>query len=462
MPAGKSVAPPAPGRVLSTLNADGTRRWLTPKLSRGRFHSRRRVMAWALIALFTAIPYIRISGRPMILLDVTRREFTLLGTTFLPTETVLLALLLVGIFLSIFIATALFGRVWCGWACPQTVYMEFVFRPLERLVKHPGIRHAVFVLVSMFLAHTFLAYFVGVERLAHWVTGSPFAHPAAFLVMAATTLLMLLDFGWFREQVCLVACPYGRFQSVLLDRRSLIVGYDPRRGEPRGTFRRGVAARASAAGADCVDCRLCVRTCPTGIDIRDGLQMECIHCAQCIDACDAVMAKIGRPLGLIRYTSRAELGGEARRWLRPRLVFYPALLLLVFGAFTIALLQRAPADVTVLRAQGSPFTLLPSNQVSNQIRIKIVNRTREDRRYHVAIADNEALHLVAPENPIAVAAGKTGTAVVFVTAPRAALPGGRLDIRFRVSDGAGFTTLATYRLLGPAETATSGAAAGRS
>jgi cytochrome c oxidase accessory protein FixG len=320
----------------------------------------------------------------------------------------------------------------------------------------------VFVVVSMVLAHTFLAYFVGVERLAHWVTGSPFDHPVAFLVMAATTLLILLDFGWFREQVCLVACPYGRFQSVLLDRRSLIVGYDPRRGEPRGAFRRGVAARASVAGGDCVDCRLCVRTCPTGIDIRDGLQMECIHCAQCVDACDAVMAKLGRPRGLIRYTSRGELGGEPRRWLRPRLVFYPALLALVFGAFTVALLQRAPADVTVLRAAGSPFTVLPSNEISNQIRIKIVNRTREDRRYHVTIADPDALRLVAPENPIAVAAGKAATAVVFVTASRTALAGGRRDIRFRVTDGAEFTTLETYRLLGPAETTTGGPPGGQS
>jgi cytochrome c oxidase accessory protein FixG len=444
------VPPPAPERVLPTLNSDGTRRWLTPKVSFGRFHRRRRLLAWALVALFTAIPYLEVAGRPMILLDIPQREFTLFGATFLPTETLLLALLLVGIFLGIFLLTALFGRVWCGWACPQTVYMEFVFRPLERRIRRPLVKHAVFLAISIFLAHTFLAYFVGVEALLRWVTGSPLDHPVAFLVMAGTTLLMLLDFGWFREQVCIVACPYGRLQSVLLDRRSLIVAYDPGRGEPRGPYRR---ARGARARGDCVDCRLCVVTCPTGIDIRDGLQMECIHCTQCIDACDAVMAKIGRPRGLIRYSSRAELDGEPHSWLRPRLVFYPALLALVLGAFTVALARRAPADVTVLRGAGSPFALLPSGEVSNQARIKIANRTREDRQYLIEVAAAERVRLVAPQNPLTVAAGKSATSIVFVTVPRDALPGGQREIAFRVSDDDAFAILAPFRLLGPADSA---------
>jgi cytochrome c oxidase accessory protein FixG len=442
------VAPPAPEPVLTTLNADGTRRWLTPKLSHGRFHRARRVVAWGLIGIFTAIPYVNAGGRPLVLLDVAHREFTVFGTTFLPTETVLLALLLVGVFLGIFVLTALLGRVWCGWACPQTVYMEFVYRPLERAIRRPLVRHLVFLAVSMFLAHTFLAYFVGVASLRRWITGSPVEHPAAFLVMAGTTALMLLDFGWFREQVCLVACPYGRFQSALLDRHSMIVAYDPRRGEPRGRFRRQAAAAALSRG-DCVDCRLCVATCPMGMDVRDGLQMECIHCAQCIDACETVMTKLGRPRGLIRYTSRAELEGARHRWLRSRVVFYLVLLVLVLGAFTVTLARRAPADVTVLRGTGSPFAVLPSGEVSNQVRIKVANRTRENRRYLIELAGADGVRLVAPENPLAVAVGKTATATVFVTAPRAAFAGGQRDIAFRVSDGAGFSALATFRLLGP-------------
>jgi cytochrome c oxidase accessory protein FixG len=457
-------------RVLPTLNLDGTRRWLRPRLFEGRFLRRRRALAWALIGLFTVLPYLRMGGRPVILLDVVNRRFILFGATFLPTDTMLLMLLLVGLFIGIFLLTAIYGRVWCGWACPQTVYMEFLYRPIERLVEGGPraqrdldgrpfaarriVKYGVFGALSMFLAHTFLAYFVGVEALRHWITRSPFDHPAAFLVMAATTALMFLDFGWFREQVCVVACPYGRFQSVLLDRRSLIVGYDVRRGEPRGHVGRGAGNgpdKSPRALGDCIDCGACVVTCPTGIDIRDGLQMECIHCTQCMDACDSIMERIGRPRGLIRYSSRDELGGAPRRILRPRVVLYPILLIAVWGMLGWALANRASADVTVLRGLGSPFTLLPSGEVSNQIRVKIVNRADGDRRYLIELADGEGLHFIAPDNPLTVAAGHAATATVFVTAPRAAFHGGAREIRFRVGDGAGFAASVPYRLLGPEE-----------
>jgi len=459
-------------RVLPTLNPDGTRRWLRPKLFPGRFLRRRRALAWGLIALFTAIPYLRMNGKPLILLDVIHRQFTLFGATFLPTDSVLLMLLLVGIFLGIFLLTATYGRVWCGWACPQTVYMEFLYRPIERLIEgapsaqerldrhrlHPRrlLKYAAFGALSMFLAHTFLAYFVGVSALARWVTRSPFDHPVAFLVMAGTTALMLLDFGWFREQVCMVACPYGRFQSVLLDRRSLIVGYDHRRGEPRGKLgRRGlVLVNGPPRAGDCIDCGACVVTCPTGIDIRDGLQMECIHCTQCMDACDAIMDRVGRPRGLIRYSSRDELAGAPRRILRFRIVLYPLLLVLVWGALAWALTHRAPADVTVLRGLGSPFTVLSSGLVSNQIRVKIVNRDSVDHRYRIDVeavgkAADEPIEMIAPENPIPVAAGKSATATVFVEAPQRAFDDGRREVRFRIGDGAGWSDVLPYRLLGP-------------
>jgi len=442
----------APGRVLPTLNPDGTRRWIRPRLAPGRFLRRRRVMAWALIALFALVPYIPINGKPAILLDVVRRRFTLLGTTFDATDTFLLALLLLGIFLAIFLLTAIVGRVWCGWACPQTVYMEFLYRPIERLVARPALRYAAYLVASMFLAHTFLAYFVGVETLARWLTRSPVEHPVAFAVMAATTALMVLDFGYFREQVCIVACPYGRLQSVLLDRRSLVVGYDARRGEPRRKLRRraaGEAPTAAAASGDCIDCGACVTTCPTGIDIRDGLQMECIHCTQCIDACDAIMDRVGRPRGLVRYSSRDELAGAPRAILRPRIVLYPLLLLAVWGGLAWALTHRAQAEVTVLRAIGAPFVVLPSGAVSNQIRVKIANRTTEVRRYRIEIAGDERLELVAPENPLSVAASGQKTTSVFVIAPRDAFTRGELPMRFRVGDDADFATSAPYRLLGP-------------
>ncbi|GIK20241.1 MAG: cytochrome c oxidase accessory protein CcoG [Leptolyngbya sp. PLA2] len=450
-------------RVLSTLNADGSRRWLKPKPSRGRFWRRRRAAAWLLIGLFTLLPYLKINNRPVILLDVARREFSLFGGLFYPTDTLLLALFVVGVFLTVFLLTALFGRVWCGWACPQTVYMEFVYRPIERFFEgEPGrtrkrgawrtpAKYAVYLLVSMFLAHTFLAYFVGVEELARWVRRSPAEHPASFLIMASVTALMMFDFCFFREQTCIVACPYGRFQSVLLDRRSLVVAYDPRRGEPRGKAKRAATTIAlpvvSANGkpaerttGDCVDCFKCVATCPTGIDIRDGLQMECIHCTQCIDACDEVMERLGRPRGLIRYGSQAGIEGERARRFRPRLLIYPCLLTAVVAGILVSLSRIEAADVTVLRGPGLPFNVLPTGEVSNQAIVRVRNRTRAEVGYEVGVPGVEGARVIAVESPLRVAAGALRSEAVSIVLPADAVTQRRTDITLRVTGTDGYTT----------------------
>jgi cytochrome c oxidase accessory protein FixG len=461
-PARKTLEPPE--QVLPTMNQDGSRLWVHPRLSQGRFWRSRRIVAYVLMFVFFIIPYLRVAGKPLILLDLPRREFTLFGTTFLPTDMVLFQLLFVSVMIAIFLFTALLGRVWCGWGCPQTVYMEFLFRPIEHALEggfrgskrfdrqggvHPRrlLKWAIFLVLAMFLAHTFLAYFVGVETLLRWIRQSPVEHPTAFFVMAATTLLILFDFGWFREQTCLVACPYGRLQSVLLDRRSMIVGYDSRRGEPR---RKGIADRPAEAG-DCIDCRMCVQTCPTGIDIRDGLQMECIHCTQCMDACDAVMTRIGRPVGLVRYTSRAELEGLSRSWLRPRIVLYPAALAVTLGLFVFLLGTRSDTDVTVLRGRGAPYTVEQDGSVVNQVRVKVVNRGDAERRYTVELAGAEGARLIAPINPLPVPAGAMRESGVFVVLPAGSFREGTKDVRFRVNDGAAFAREVPYRLVGPEE-----------
>ncbi len=450
-------------RVLSTLHEDGSRRWMHPRPSAGRFLRARRVLAYVLIAIFTLLPYITINGKPAILLNIAVREFTFFGFTFLPTDTLLLALFLVTLVLGVFLVTALVGRVWCGWMCPQTVYMEFVYRPLERLFDGPpGARHAAgkkksplrtvlkyltYLLISMYLAHTFLAYFVGVDNLAQWVRRSPLEHPTSFLVMLATTGLMMFDFSFFREQTCIVACPYGRFQSVMLDRNSLIVSYDPGRGEPRGKGRRS-GAEAQPLG-DCIDCARCVDTCPTGIDIREGLQMECIACTQCIDACDDVMGKVGKPRGLIRFSSQARIGGTAGRLLRPRVIIYPAAMLVLVTAFGVVLGGKQSADVTLLRGMGLPFTELKPGRITNQIRVKIKNRSGADAAYRIEPGADGRAELNAPVNPIAVAAGESRTEPIFVTLPAAAFQRGQYEIRLRVTDGRQFNREFTYRLLGP-------------
>jgi cytochrome c oxidase accessory protein FixG len=412
--------------------------------------------------VFFLIPHLRMGGKPLILLDIPRRQFTLFGTTFLPTDTMLLMLLLASIIIAIFLMTALFGRVWCGWACPQTVYMEFLFRPIERLVEggrsgslaldkqrshfHPRrlLKYAIYVVLAVFLAHTFLAYFVGTEALAQWIRRSPADHPTSFLVMAGTALAIFGDFAYFREQTCLVACPYGRMQSVLLDRQSLIVAYDPTRGEPRMKGK----ARPEGAG-DCIDCGACVTTCPTGIDIRDGLQMECIHCTQCADACDEIMTRVGKPKGLIRYSSRELLEGHKRHLIRPRTVLYPLALALFLGAFTYALATRDAADVTVLGGQGEPFTRQADGQIANQLRVKIANRTHEDHDYRIEVAGATDGSVVVPQNPLRVASGQSAETPLFVLLPRSVFHDGEHRVTVRVSDGAGFSTSVAYRLVGP-------------
>ena len=460
-------------RVLSTLNVDGSRRWLRPRPSPGRFHDGRRAAAYVLMLVFFLIPYLRIGGRAVMLFDLPRRRFDLFGTTFLPTDALLLALLLVSTVIFIFLLTALAGRIWCGWACPQTVYLEFLFRPIERLLEggprgsqhldrggalHPRrlLKYLVYAGLALFLAHTFLAYFVPVAELAQWVRRSPVQHPTSFLVMLGTTALIFFDFAYFREQTCLVACPYGRVQAVLLDRRSVIVGYDARRGEPR---MKGVKERPAGAG-DCIDCRLCVLTCPTGIDIREGLQMECIHCTQCMDACDAVMARIGRPAGLIRYSTRDRLEGRRTGVLRPRVVLYPLALAVTAGLFAWGLGARAAPDVTLMRGIGAPYTLEPDGSVVNQVRLKITNRGRQDRAIRIELAGLAGATLVAPQDPLPVPAGQARTTSVFVVAPAAGFPRGERPATFRLSDGARWSRDFAYRLVGP-EPREGGAGSGR-
>ncbi|MEM9345897.1 MAG: cytochrome c oxidase accessory protein CcoG [Planctomycetota bacterium] len=467
--------------VLSTLESDGSRRWLYPRLSKGPFLFWRRVVAWVLIAIFTVIPFIKINGQPAILLDILRREFHIFGITFLPTDTFLLALLMLSVFLSIFIMTAMFGRVFCGWACPQTVYMEFLFRPIERLfdgraglggkpARPPAAwrtvaKYIVFYALCIHLTHVFLSYFVGIEQLFQWSLGSPFNHPVAFTFIVFVSAALMFHASVFREQLCIVACPYGRMQSVLLDRSSMIISYDESRGESRGKLGRAkrqafeeknkpeeertVGLDVLKLHGDCIDCGECVTTCPTGIDIRDGLQLECVGCAQCIDACNTIMEKVGRPKGLIRYTSQEALEGKGGRLLRPRVFIYAALLTAVFGSFLFALTNRSMADVTPIREKGRPFVALDDRQVLNQMRMKIVNRDRVTHTYTVEVAEPAGVTLSVQGGAPTIQPGETQTVSIDLTAPFEMFTTGRLDVYLVVSDGEQVVAEEAFQMKGP-------------
>jgi len=438
-------------RVLSTLNVDGTRRWLKPRLARGRFLKARRFVGYGLIALFVVLPFVRIGRRPALLFDLVTRELSVCGLVFRPSDGFLMMLLGLAIVLAVFLLTALFGRVWCGWACPQTVYLEHVFRPIERWLDRrrtlPGkkvIQWALYSAIAAVLANVFLAYFVGVDRLALWVLGSPLDHPVGFSIVAGVAALVLFDFAYFREQTCIVACPYGRLQSVLLDKQSLIVGYDARRGEPRAQPKR----KLPLAG-DCVDCGACVAVCPTGIDIRDGMQMECIGCAQCIDACDAVMDRVKKRRGLIGYTSQDVLAGKAKRLLRGRTVIYPVLLALVTGGLAIGVALRDGVEVWVERTNGPSFVELPGGKIAAQASIKIENEGDGERRYTFALADAPDATL-RTDPSFRVAPRKAMSVPLVIELPRTGFTAGKRTIYIRIADDAGFHRIVRVQLLGPA------------
>ncbi|MDB4960090.1 MAG: cytochrome c oxidase accessory protein CcoG [Myxococcales bacterium] len=459
------MTPPlATERVLSTLNQDGSRHWIHPRLAQGRFLRGRKIVGYALIAMFLALPFVHIGGRPALLLDVLTQELSVFGAVFKASDGVLLMLLGLTIVVAVFLVTALFGRVWCGWGCPQTVYLEHVFRPIERWLEgSPSQRRkldassrphgrrvlkwVIYAALSFVLSNVFLAYFVGVDRLALWVLHSPLQHPGGFMVVAGVAALMLFDFGYFREQTCIVACPYGRLQSVLLDRQSLIIGYDQRRGEPRAKPKKHLPVIGERG--DCIDCSACVAVCPTGIDIREGLQMECIGCAQCIDACDAVMDRVGKPRNLIGYTSQDELAGKPRRLLRARTIIYPVLLAAIAGLFVWSLGGRVTSNVLVERSQGPSFVELPDGTISAQARIRIANDTDGDRSYVVDLSRAPDAKLRTPQLTWQLHPGKSLSIPLFVDVPRASFVLGKRTIHLRIQDDLGFARVLVVTLLGP-------------
>lgn len=382
---------------LATADQEGRRMWLYPRKPRGQWFIARRALAVVLLVIMFAGPFIRIGGNPLLLVNIVERRFSILGYVFWPQDMFLFALAMLLFLTGIVVFTAAFGRLWCGWACPQTVLMEMVFRPIEWLIEGDGqgqrrfdqapasarkfakkvLKHVIFFVLSFVIGNTLLAYIIGSEALFKLVTDDPRHHVAGLSFMVIFTLIFYGIFARFREQACTFICPYGRFQSTLLDENSLIVAYNPRRGEKRGKFSRagGWEQRRAAGGGDCVDCNACVDVCPTGIDIRNGLQMECVHCTACIDACNHVMTKLGRPPNLVGYNSLNNIERDQHFKLTPRIIAYCGVLAILTVLFSVLLYTRADVEATLLRAQGSLFQKMPDGKLSNLYTVKLVNKS---------------------------------------------------------------------------------------
>jgi cytochrome c oxidase accessory protein FixG len=380
-----------------TINTDGSRNFLHPADVKGRWQRRKNAVFALLIAIYAVLPWIVVRGRPAVLIDIPGREAFLFGKTFTNQDFYLLFFLLSGIGFGLFVLTALWGRVWCGFACPQTVYLEGVFRRIERWIEGPRdtrirrnrgpisrdkaarklVKHLIFLGLSLLVAHVFIAYFIPARDLWGVVRSAPSQHWTAFLWVVGMTGIIYFDFSWFREQTCLVVCPYGRLQSAMIDSDTIVIGYDGRRGEPR--------SRTVEAAGDCVDCRRCVVVCPTGIDIRNGLQLECVGCANCVDACDEIMERLGKPRGLVRYDSRRGFeSGTRRRLLRPRVALYAALGMVGLTVASIAVARRASFEVHALRTRGMPYTL-EGGAIRNLLQVNIQNKGTERHVFFISM-----------------------------------------------------------------------------
>ena len=490
---------------LATAHKDGSRKWVYAKKPCGTWTARRKWFAWVLIATMFAGPFVKIGGNPLLMINIVERKFSILGQIFWPEDSIIFAVTMLLYFAGIMVFTTVFGRLWCGWACPQTVMMEMVFRPIEYLIEGDAmeqrandklpkngrrfgkklLKHVIFFSLSLLIGNTLLSYIIGWEKLALIVTDDPRNHLGGLGFMVAFTMLFYGIFARFREQACTFICPYGRFMSALIDENTMVVAYDHKRGEKRGPIRKAAprlvaqapspvavqqapplagAPRGEAPGeptqagapvppqaghGDCVDCHQCVAVCPTGIDIRNGTQMECVNCTACIDACDTVMTKVGLPKGLIRYASLDGIQkGQPLRF-TARMKVYTVIITGLVSLLAFLVFTRAEVETIFLRAPGSLFQMMPDGNYNNLYTVKVINKCSRDlpiefRLENIAgkVTVMGSQQLVAPKEKLAEAS------VMIELAPTALTgPGTRLVIGV-YSNGKKLETLKTV-FVGP-------------
>lgn len=373
---------------ISTVDEQGKRIYLFPKKPKGRYYNRRKIVGWILMTILFGMPFIKMNGSPLFLFHVIKREFILFGVHFWPQDSYLFAIAMISLLVGIVLFTAVYGRFWCGWTCPQTVFLEVLFRPIEYLID--GDRNAqiklkaapwnfdkiwkrlfkngIFIFLSVLIANALLAWVIGIDELMQFISEPISLHTGGFIAIGVLSGFLFFIYSWFREQVCSIMCPYGRLQGVLLDVSSIVVSYDYKRGEPRGKGKEGEKG-------DCIDCGSCVDVCPTGIDIRNGTQLECINCTACIDACDAIMDKVKRPRGLIRYASEKNIAEGLPFKFTSRIIGYSSLLIALLIFLSVLLFGRSDIETTILRTPGLLYQDQPNNEISNLYNAKLINKS---------------------------------------------------------------------------------------
>lgn len=433
-----------------TVGSEGKRRWLYPSLRKGRFYRWRSIISYVYLMFFFAGPFLRINGQPLLLLNVLERHFVIAGQVFWPQDIFLFVLATLVFIVCVALFTLAFGRVFCGWICPQTIFMEMVFRKIEIWIegdankrKHldaapldrekilkKGAKHLLFILVSFLIANTFLAYVIGSEGLIKIVTETVSLHWVGFISIWVFTAVFYLVYSQVRELVCTVICPYGRMQGVLLDNDTIVVAYNTTRGEPRGKLDRKAAPSAPPLG-DCVDCNLCVAVCPTGIDIRNGTQLECVNCTACIDACDYVMDKIHKPRNLIGYYSENMIANNQKPVFTGRMMGYSAVIAVMMTVLCYFIFSRTDLDMTVMRSAGMLYQEQPGGYISNIYNAEIINKFNVATSITIK-ADDPAIRIKYIQAPDKIAKGGSTKVVFFVMVKASTIHSPKTDIKLQV------------------------------
>ena len=421
---------------LATVDEKGKRIWVYPKKPSGKFHNLRILVSIVLLSVLFGLPFIKVNGDPLMLIDVFDRKFIIFGIHLWPQDFHIVALSMISLVVFIVLFTVVFGRVWCGWACPQTIFMEMVFRKIEYWIEgdstkqrklnsapwntekilKKGAKHLLFVLISLLISHTFLSYIIGIEKLKAIVSQPPTENLIGFIALMVFTGLFYMVFSFLREQICISICPYGRLQGVFLGNNSIAVMYDWLRGEPKGRLKKG---KVQEGNGDCIDCKLCVHACPTGIDIRNGTQLECVNCTACIDACDQVMDKIEKPRGLIKYASQNSIKEGNKKIFTTRVIGYTVVLCLLVFVVMFMLFTRTDVEATILKVPGQLYQEQPNERISNLYNIQFINKTNFELPLELRVKGHEGAEVKrVGDEAILLEAGSRLDAVFFIEMPR--------------------------------------------